>query len=101
MKSLWIACLIALNVSAEELPQELAMGTDVGEVVLTVKNCDIQNKNGFIYSAYATEKYDNTTGESKTHAGCWFKDHDIVNIWFYEESEPIVATYKDYHFKPR
>lgn len=97
---LWL-CLIALNVSAEELPQELTMATDVGEVVLTIKDCDMPNNHGFIHSAYATEKYINTTGETKTHNGCWYKDHDIVNIWFYEEYDSPVATYKDHHFKPR
>lgn len=100
--ALWLTCIIGFYSCASKAEvSELAMATDVGEVVLTVKDCDKENKRGFIYSAYATEKYDNTTGTARVHAGCWYKDHDIVNIWFYDESEPLVATYRDYHFKPR
>jgi hypothetical protein len=94
---LTIVLTFALGISiakAEELPKELVMKTDVGEVVLTVEECHVVNEHGFAYHAYATE------GDIK-HNGCWNKDHDIVNIWFYEEPKDLVATYRDYHFKPR
>ncbi len=31
---------------------------------------------------------------------CYATDKDIVYIWFYNETEPVVASYKDYYFKP-
>ena len=79
---------------ADELPKELAMKTDVGEVVLTVEECQVVNEQEFNYSAYATD------GEV-VHKGCWSKDNDVVSIWFYAEPQHLVATYRDYHFKPR
>ena len=79
---------------ADELPKELAIKTDVGEVVLTISPCKVDNNHGFIYEAYATDG-------DKTHNGCWFKDHDIVNILFYDEPIKLVATFRDYLFKAR
>ena len=87
-------CVFSQLIKAELLQDELAMKTDVGEVVITIKQCDETNTKGFEYAAYATEG-------AQRHEGCWFKDHDIVNIWFYAEHLPLVATYKDYYFKPR
>jgi hypothetical protein len=82
---------------AAELPQELIMPTDVGRVAITIKECPVKNRHGFEFEAYALEL---KNGESFVHPGCWTKKGDIVYIWFYEEVEPIVASYKDYHFKP-
>lgn len=82
---------------AGELPQELTMPTDVGKVAITVKECPVQNRHGFGLEAYATEWKD---GQTVVHKGCWTKQGDIVYIWFYEEEPPLVASYKDYHFKP-
>lgn len=73
------------------------MPTDVGKVAITVNECPVKNKHGFIYEAYATEYLG---GNVKIHKGCWYKDGDIVNIWFYNEEPPFIATYKDYYFKP-
>ena len=86
--------LLSSPVFAENYTSELVLTTAVGEVVLTVEPCDIPNEHGFEYISYATEN-------SVRHEGCWFKDHDIVNIWFYAEDPALVATYKDYYFKPR
>lgn len=91
LASIFIGASIA---KADELPKELAIKTDVGEVVLTVNDCKVENNHGFIYEAYATDG-------DKTHNGCWFKDHDIVNILFYDEPIKLVATFRDYMFKAR
>ena len=80
--------------NADELPKELSLKTDVGDVVLTINPCKVENSHGFAYEAYATD------GDVK-HNGCWFKDHDIVNILFYDEPIKLVATFKDYLFKAR
>lgn len=97
MKKILLALLMVPTLALAELPQELVMPTDVGKVAITVKECPIKNSHGFTFEAYATEWKD---GQSLVHKGCWTKKMDIVYIWFYEESEPIVASYKDYHFKP-
>ena len=96
MKKLFALLAFPLIAQAE-LPQELSMPTDVGKVAITSKDCPAANRHGFIYEAYATEF---KGGEVIIHKGCWVKKDDIVHIWFYEEIEPIVASYKDYHFKP-
>lgn len=95
-----IALAFSLNALAEDLPKTLEMPPDVGKVVLTVEACPVQFRgHSFPYRAYATEK--NThTGVDTVHEGCWDKDVDIVNIWFYNESPPLTATYKDYYFVP-
>lgn len=82
---------------AAELPQELSMPTDVGKVAITVTECPVKNKYGFNFRAYAQEFKE---GKEVIHEGCWTKDKDIVYIWFYNEPEPVVASYKDYYFKP-
>lgn len=95
-----ILALLALLPSlafAGELPDELSMPTDVGKVAITTKDCPIQNKHNFVFEAYATEHID---GQLIIHKGCWNKDGDVVYIWFYDENPPVVAAYKDYHFKP-
>jgi len=93
-----LLALIALPLIAHaELPEELVMPTDVGKVAITVKECQVQNRHGFTYKAYATEFKE---GNVVTHEGCWNKKGDIVYIWFYNEEPPVVASYKDFHFKP-
>ena len=96
MKSLLLLILLTLStpVFAENYTGELVLTTTVGEVVLTVEPCAVTNEHGFEYISYATDN-------GSRHEGCWFKDHDIVNIWFYAENPALVATYKDYYFKPR
>lgn len=79
---------------AAELPKELSMLTDVGKVAITVDDCPVKNKYGFNLRAYATEK------GKENHNGCWMKKGDIVYIWFYDETPSVVASYKDYYFKP-
>lgn len=96
-KLLATLALLPTLLIAAELPQELVMPTDVGKVAITVKDCPVKNRHGFVFEAYATEWKD---GQNVIHKGCWTKKGDIVYIWFYEESEPIIASYKDYHFKP-
>lgn len=98
MKKLLTLLLLTFSMTAlAELPQELVMPTDVGKVGITIKECPVKNRHGFEFEAYALEF---KNGESFIHPGCWTKKGDIVYIWFYEETEPIVASYKDYHFKP-
>jgi hypothetical protein len=84
-----------LSVKAEELPKELTLKTVTGEVVLTVNPCNVVNEHGFEYEAYATDG-------AVVHKGCWYRDHDIVNILFpFEEPAPLIATFRDHLFVPR
>lgn len=98
MKKLLTALLSAPLIAQAELPQELVMPTDVGKVAITSKDCSVPNRHGFVFDAYATEFKD---GMNLVHKGCWMKRGDIVYIWFYEEQPPVVASYKDFHFKPQ
>jgi hypothetical protein len=91
LASIFIGASVA---KADELPKEMTLITVSGEVVLTINPCKVDNNHGFAYDAYATD------GDVK-HNGCWFKDHDIVNILFYDEPVKLVATFKDYLFKAR
>ncbi len=53
----------------KELPKEMSMKTDVGEVVLTTEECIFikMGLRNYPYAAYATEK-----GKAN-HEGCWRK----------------------------
>jgi len=91
-----LALCVTSHVTAADYANvtELSMKTDVGEVVLQATACTVKNKHGFAYSAYATEG-------NIIHKGCWHKDGDIVNIWFYDENPTLVASFKDYYFLPK
>lgn len=87
-------------VRGAEPVKEMAMPTEVGEVVLTVEPCPIEPNHGFIYLAYATEK------GAPDHLGCWNTTEpyngvpsEIINIWFPEING--VASYHMKLFKPR
>lgn len=92
--------LSPISAWADDLPNELRMKTDVGEVVIQIAECPLKNIHGFEYAAYATDNSVATKGHPEVHLGCWKKDGDVVSIWFYNEPQPPVASYKDYHFKP-
>jgi hypothetical protein len=67
-------------------------------IVLTVKPCKIDKKHhpfgkDFAYEATAFDK------TSLGHA-CWYKDGDIVRVWYHEEREIYIGSYKSYLFKP-
>lgn len=88
----FFVCLESVRAEQGVVP-ELAMNTDVGQVVLTVKPCTMNNRHGFEYEAYATEAgHDN-------HPGCWKTEGPLVYVWFPEIS--TVATYKKILFVPR
>lgn len=93
----WAFLLLPVVVFADELPKELVMPTDVGKVAITTEDCPKQDNHKFPFKAYATEWKD---GMQIIHKGCWSKSSDIVYIWFYDEEPGLIASYKDYHFKP-
>jgi hypothetical protein len=67
-------------------------------IVLNVTQCKIDKKHhplgmDFAYEATAFDK------TSLGHA-CWFRDDDIVRVWFFQESKIYVGSYKAYLFKP-
>jgi len=95
------AMFFSTAVFAEALPDHLEMKTDVGKVVIEIAECPLKNIKGFVYKAYATDNSQVThLGHDTVHDGCWKKEGNVVHIWFYNESEPVVASYKDRHFKP-
>lgn len=88
--------MVAPSLVLADLPKEMVMPTDVGEVVLTVEECDLQNfipYSGFDYKAYATEK------GHDDHLGCWQADGNVVNIFFPEIW--ATASYDKKLFRPR
>ena len=97
MKKLLFLLLIAPSlVVANDLPKEMVMATEVGEIVLTVEECDLQNQipySGFDYKAYATEE------GQPDHLGCWRADDFNVSIFFPEIW--ATATYHKSYFRPR
>jgi hypothetical protein len=67
-------------------------------IVLTVKPCTVDAKHfpfgmPFAYEAVAFDKL--SSGKA-----CWFKDKDIVHVWYHEEREIYIGSYKAYLFKP-
>ena len=96
---LWVFSAGFNNSYSEALPQELAMTTEVGEVVLTTESCSFtkQGLQGYDYAAYATEK-----GHAN-HEGCWKSDvyegKRAVYIFFSEINQTAVFDAK--LFKPK
>ena len=96
---LWVFSAGFNNSYGEALPQELAMTTEVGEVVLTSELCIFtkQGLQGYDYAAYATEK-----GHAN-HEGCWKTDSyegiRAVYIFFSELNQ--TAVFDARLFKPR
>lgn len=80
-------------VKGAEPIKEMSMYTEVGEIVLTVEPCPIQNAHGFDYYGYATD------AGNPNHPGCWNADNAVVQIWFLNEN--VVGIYKKELFKPR
>lgn len=80
------------------LPFNKVMLTDVGKIVLETAGCPTQNKHGFIYKAYATDDAAQT-GQPAVHEGCWYRDHQVITIWFYNEKPPLIANYHEHYFK--
>lgn len=84
---------------AQELPKELAMKTDVGEVVLTTEPCVFKDMGleGYEYAAYATE-----VGHAN-HEGCWKKEgiRGMSAVYVYFPEVNYTVTYNPIQFKPR
>jgi hypothetical protein len=99
MKPIAAALMVAFftPVHAETTDQLVYDNPDYS-IVLTVKPCKIDKKHhplgmDFAYEATAFDK------TSLGHA-CWFRDDDIVRVWFFEEVKIYVGSYKAYLFKP-
>ena len=84
---------------SKELPKEMSMATEAGEVVLTLEECTFikMGLRGYPYAAYATDK-----GKAN-HEGCWKKEEvnhmEAVLIYFPEID--ATAVYNPQLFKPR
>jgi hypothetical protein len=92
-----LAAFFTSSVSAETTDQLVYDNPDYS-IVLTVKPCKIDKKHhpfgkDFAYEATAFDKL------SLGYA-CWYKDGDIVNVWFWEEREIYIGSYREYLFKP-
>jgi len=84
---------------AKELPKEMSMATEAGEIVLTTKECIFtkQGLQGYEYAAYATDR------GHPNHEGCWKSDRyegkQAVYIYFPEIDQTAVFDAK--LFKPK
>jgi hypothetical protein len=93
------ALMVAFSFTASaETTDQLVYDNPDYTIVLTVKPCPVDKKHypfnmPFEYEAIAFDKL--SSGK-----GCWFKDGDIVNVWFWEEREIYIGSYRDYLFKP-
>jgi hypothetical protein len=81
-----------------ETTDQLVYDNPEYSIVLTVIPCKIDKKHhpfgkDFAYEATAFDK------TSLGHA-CWFRDGEIVHVWFWEEQKIYVGSYKAYLFKP-
>ena len=94
--------LSALPSSADSLPQQMSMATDVGEIVLTVEKCDIAGlPEKYEWKAFATE------AGHDDHPACWYKEaaHSeagpmyAVAVFFPEIN--ATAVFNPQLFKPR
>ena len=106
MKQLFMAITLLLlwvflydYAEGKELPKEMSMATEAGEIVLTTAECIFtkQGLQGYEYAAYATDK------GHPNHEGCWKSDtyegKQAVYIYFPEINQTAVFEAK--LFKPK
>jgi hypothetical protein len=100
MIKLILAALLAafFSTANAETVDELVYDNPDYSVVITTKPCPIDKKHfpygkPFEYEALAFDK----TSKGK---GCWYRDGEIVSVWYYEEKEIFIGSYKAYLFKP-
>jgi hypothetical protein len=83
----------------KELPKEMSMATEAGEVVLTLEECTFikMGLRGYPYAAYATDK-----GKAN-HEGCWKKESvdNMESVLIYFPEIDATAVYNPQLFKPR
>ena len=78
----------------KELPKEMSMATEAGEIVLTTAECIFTKLGlqGYEYAAYATDK------GHPNHEGCWKSDRyegkQAVYIYFPEINQTAVFDAK-------
>ena len=84
---------------SKELPKEMSMATEAGEVVLTLEECTFikMGLRGYPYAAYATDK-----GKAN-HEGCWKKEsvNNMESVLIYFPEIDATAVYNPQLFKPR
>jgi len=84
---------------AKELPKEMVMKTEVGEMVLTTEECTFKKMGlqGYEYAAYATEK-----GHAN-HEGCWKMDtvNNMQSVLIYFPEIDATGVYNPKLFAPR
>ena len=79
---------------AKELPKQMSMATEAGEIVLTTEECIFTKLGlqGYDYAAYATDK------GHPNHEGCWKSDSyegkQAVYIYFPEINQTAVFDAK-------
>ena len=106
MKQLFMAITLLLlwvflydYAEGKELPKEMSMATEAGEIVLTTAECIFtkQGLQGYEYAAYATDR------GHPNHEGCWKSDRyegkQAVYIYFPEINQTAVFDAK--LFKPK
>jgi hypothetical protein len=89
--------LLPIFANAETTDQLVYDNPDYS-IVLTVKPCAVDKKHfpfgmPFAYEAVAFDKL--SSGKA-----CWFRDGDVINVWYYTEKEIYIGSYKAYLFKP-
>ena len=84
---------------AKNLPKEMVMKTEVGEMVLTTEECTFKKMGlqGYEYAAYATEK-----GHAN-HEGCWKMDtvNNMQSVLIYFPEIDATGVYNPKLFAPR
>jgi hypothetical protein len=98
-KPILAALMVAFfTTAAAETTDQLVYDNPDYSIVLTVKPCPVDAKHfpfgmKFEYEAIAFDKL--SSGKA-----CWFKEKDIVQVWFWEEKEIYIGSYRQYLFKP-
>ena len=83
----------------KELPKEMIMKTETGEIVLTLEECTFikMGLKNYPYAAYATDK------GKPNHEGCWRKDdvNGMSAVLIYFPEIDATAVYNPQQFSPR
>lgn len=99
MKLITAALLATFFTSAQaETSEQLVYDAPDYTIVLTVKPCSVDKKHyplnlPFEFEAIAFDAL--SSGNA-----CWFRDGDIIQIWYYEEEKIYIGSYGERLFKP-
>ena len=98
MKVIFAALLLISTLAQAEVFNELIYEDPTYSLVLTTNLCPVPHKlhpENSVFTYYARVYNSQAKGQ-----GCWFKDGELINVWYFEEELVFIGSYREHLFKP-